>query len=1616
METKRKMRIAGILLGLVAALCLALCLAPGLAIAEDTSSGTVGGELQTAESGKPSQAIQAAYLPSFTTDTGKNLNAKVVEGNGALSYAVKSGGDCVSVDSNGALTFSKAGKAIITVTAAATNEYAETSIDVPITIYDHFDYTFTVGNTLDCVDYYGHYPINKLDIKLKGWENELGSGTIINPKPGSKTTISATGFAKRIELKAEIQYRRTPRTASETLSLNGGGRFEIEVTSRGTIVMCDYGITLPEPDYVAPVAKPNLSSNGQNQLLIYPGSVLSDGQHMEYTFGTATEPNQNGWTDNYGLMRAKDPGDYYVWWKTASRDRRSLMYFSGGRLDTAPQCMKVTIGKGNINPTVSIDGWIYGEDPKAPTVTGNTGNGAVTYEYKVKGADNVTYTTEVPTDAGDYTVRATIDETTTHSGGTATADFTIAKADVSNQNVRVVGVMGSRDTEQAWVGNFTKSLQGMVPTDAGTVTYAAGTPTYKDGAIEAPEGVRFTSEVSTDGEFSATLTIDKEATAIPEGAQEITVPVTVTCEKNYKSSTINIVLVPKERTLVTVSLPAPPESVAYGDRDFTLTATVKDGGDEAVTTRDGNWYWYSSDPNVLEVANTGSNEMPIKVKSPGSAQIMAWYEPSDENTIGAALTKPITVDKGGITPSVTLAGWTYGSEPNAPSVSGNPGNGEVSYEYKAEGAADSTYTATVPTLAGKYTVRATVPETDNYKGDTCTANFTIDKKEITATVIALDKTYDGTTDATAIATVEKSDLVESDIDSAALVEDGKVAISGVTCTFKDKNVGENKEVVLNYDNVTSPVANAECYEVAIAATPTAAITPRPVNIEADNKSSRHGAALAELTYGLRDSTTLAEGDDLASLGITATTTASSSSDEGDYPITLTGGTANPNYKVTLVGGATYTITKGQGLTKSIRVVGVLSSDDAAGAWVASIEQPLAGMMPNDAGTLTYAAGTDTMPAGIESYNVDASSGKVTARLRIQLTDTYEIPTEMRQITLPVTVASSKNYENSTINVIVVPTKRTEKQVTIEGAPASKTYGDADFTLTATVNDDQAAGGDWYWYSSDPSVLEVPAITNPNTGSNTVNVKVHNPGSAMILAWYEPSDPNRQYIGAALTEPITVNKMSISPSVSIEGWTYGEAPKPPSLAEDSNPGGCTVTYEYKAKGADDGAYSEDIPTEAGAYTVRATVPESTYHEGDTCTADFTITKKPVTATVTAEDKVYDGTTSANVSVTVSEGVFEEDVVTVSGLKGAFDDAKAGEGKAVAVDRTGATFTGEGSANYEVAIPETTTATIGKRPVSVKADDKTSQYGEDIAALTYGLDGSTTLAEGDTLASLGVTASTAAVKGSDVGAYPIKLSGDMANPNYNVTLGKDGTYTIAAADISAAKVELAQTSFVYDGSAKEPAMTSVTLGGKTLAAGTDYDVSYKDNVEAGTATVTVTGKGNYAGVATATFTIERPTYSNVEGGGASWTKGSATGLTFTFKRSVDDDKTFSHFTGIQVDGADVPEGSYDAVPGSVVVTLKPAFLKTLAPGEHTLTALFDDADPAEAKFTVSAAAAPQASGSGSAGTPASFSTPRTSASGTALARTADPLRPEVPAALALAAAAGVAAGLRTRRRAR
>lgn len=69
-------------------------------------------------------------------------------------------------------------------------------------------------------------------------------------------------------------------------------------------------------------------------------------------------------------------------------------------------------------------------------------------------------------------------------------------------------------------------------------------------------------------------------------------------------------------------------------------------------------------------------------------------------------------------------------------------------------------------------------------------------------------------------------------------------------------------------------------------------------------------------------------------------------------------------------------------------------------------------------------------------------------------------------------------------------------------------------------------------------------------------------------------------------------------------------------------------------------------------------------------------------------------------------------------------------------------------------------------------------------------------------------------------------------------------------------------IYDGSAQKPAVT-VTVNGVALTEGTDFTVSYENNVNAGnTAKAVVTGKGIYSGTAEKNFTIEKADLSETD----------------------------------------------------------------------------------------------------------------------------------------------------------
>ena len=117
--------------------------------------------------------------------------------------------------------------------------------------------------------------------------------------------------------------------------------------------------------------------------------------------------------------------------------------------------------------------------------------------------------------------------------------------------------------------------------------------------------------------------------------------------------------------------------------------------------------------------------------------------------------------------------------------------------------------------------------------------------------------------------------------------------------------------------------------------------------------------------------------------------------------------------------------------------------------------------------------------------------------------------------------------------------------------------------------------------------------------------------------------------------------------------------------------------------------------------------------------------------------------------------------------------------------------------------------------------------------------------------------------------------LTQTSNNVNLGKAGEYTVTykltlngtevdtitrnvkvkAIDISGATITLTPSEYIFDGSAKKPAV-EVVLNGATLSDETDYEVVYSDNVNVGTATVTINAKeenGVYTGSVSKTFDI-------------------------------------------------------------------------------------------------------------------------------------------------------------------
>ena len=130
---------------------------------------------------------------------------------------------------------------------------------------------------------------------------------------------------------------------------------------------------------------------------------------------------------------------------------------------------------------------------------------------------------------------------------------------------------------------------------------------------------------------------------------------------------------------------------------------------------------------------------------------------------------------------------------------------------------------------------------------------------------------------------------------------------------------------------------------------------------------------------------------------------------------------------------------------------------------------------------------------------------------------------------------------------------------------------------------------------------------------------------------------------------------------------------------------------------------------------------------------------------------------------------------------------------------------------------------------------------------------------------------------IGKY-IGVTVTATKANYNEKVFTDitdssngGNGTVVTKDSNSLEVTLNQAQFEYTGAEIKPTITIKDVG-TTLVNGTDYDITYANNVNAGTATATIIYKGNYTGKVEKTFEITKKTITVVPTSGQSKIYGS------------------------------------------------------------------------------------------------------------------------------------------------
>ena len=322
---------------------------------------------------------------------------------------------------------------------------------------------------------------------------EAGPLAVTIAKAGITPTVSITGWTYGAEAnnpevsgntgKGSVSYTYATKgteTFGETVP-TAAGEYTVKATIaettnyNGAEATADFTISKAAPTVTAPTAISDLAYTGNAQALVNAGSTT--GGTLQYKLGA------NG---AYGtsIPTGTDAGTYAVYYKVVGDNNYNDVAEAGP--------VNVTIAQTNITPTVSITGWTYGATANNPEVSGNTGNASVTFTYATKGTE--TFSETVPTDAGEYTVKATIAATANYNGAEATADFIISPAQITGITLKQTALIYNGNDQTVEISSVT-----------------AGTLTISENDLTGQTGFSSLFDISGDtqkekGSYTVTLT------------------------------------------------------------------------------------------------------------------------------------------------------------------------------------------------------------------------------------------------------------------------------------------------------------------------------------------------------------------------------------------------------------------------------------------------------------------------------------------------------------------------------------------------------------------------------------------------------------------------------------------------------------------------------------------------------------------------------------------------------------------------------------------------------------------------------------------------------------------------------------------------------------------------------------------------------------------------------------------------------------------------------------------------------------------------------------------------------------------------------------------------------